>query len=346
MRREDLFVTPELDYPFAPAVSEHIEVLDGEISDWARSMGLLSTERAYRLFGAAGLGRLVARTHPDSSLEDLRLISGWYAWLFLQDDVRDDSGVGRRPGELSALDERFIEVLEGGADLGAGEDPLVGALYDLRERLQERLRGRLRAGEVSPVGMRRFIRAFRQHLDATLWEASNRARGRVPDTEIYIRMRPLTGGLSIVTELVELLEGTYLPVEVREDPVVARLTEASHNIVCWANDILSLDKELGCGEVNNLVLVLRESDGLTLQHAVDRAAEMHDAEVRVFAGLQRTLPSFGPAVDENLNRYTSTLRARIRGVLDWSRESGRYRGTVEEVPGSPARGSTTVVGRR
>ena len=344
MRTERLFTPPELDYPFAPAVSEHIEVLDGEIFEWARDTGLLSTERARRLFGGAGLGRLVARTHPDSSLEDLRIIAGWYAWLFLQDDVRDDSAVGQRPGELSTLDERFIEVLEGGASasLRTGEDPLARALYDLRERL----RGRLRDGELSRVGMRRFIRAFRQHLDATLWEASNRARGTVPDIETYVRMRPLTGGLSIVTELVELLEGTYLPVEVRANPTVARLTEASHNIVCWANDILSLEKELRCGEVNNLVVVLRESDGLTLQRAVDLAAEMHDAEVRVFAGLQEARPSFGPAVDPNLDRYVSDLRARIRGVLDWTRESGRYRTSEERESESLTRGSTTVVGRR
>ena len=341
MRKEKLFAPPELNHPFAPAVSEHVEVLDGEIFEWAGSTDLLSTEKARRLFGGAGLGRLVARTHPDSSLEDLRIIAGWYAWLFLQDDVRDDSGIGQRPGELSTLDEHFIEVLKGGASLHTGEDPLVGALYDL----QERLRGRLRDGELSRVGMRRFIRAFRQHLDATLWEASNRARATVPDVETYVRMRPLTGGLSIVTELVELLEGTHLPVEVRENPTVARLTEASHNIVCWANDILSLEKELGCDEVNNLVVVLRESKGLTLQHAVDLAAEMHDAEVRVFAGLQETLPSFGPAVDENLSRYVAALRARIRGVLDWSRESARYH-MAEGVTSSLAHGSTTVVGRR
>lgn len=342
MHREKLFAAPELGYPFAPAVSEHVEVLDGEILEWARDTDLLSIERARRLFGAAGLGRLVARTHPDSSLEDLRLISGWYAWLFLQDDVRDDSGVGQRPGELSTLDERFVEILEGGANPRTGEDPLVWALYDL----QKRLWGRLRDGELSRVGMRRFIRAFRQHLDATLWEASNRARDSVPDVETYVRMRPLTGGLSIVTELVELLEGTHLPVEVRENPAVQRLTEASHNIVCWANDILSLEKELRCGEVNNLVVVLRESEGLTLQHAVDLAAEMHDAEVRVFTGLQETLPPFGPAVDENLSRYVATLRFRIRGVLDWSRESERYRTAAEGVNRSPAHGSTTVVGRR
>lgn len=342
MRKEKSLVMPELDYPFAPAVSEHAEVLDCEISEWARSVDLLSTERARRLFGAAGLGRLVARTHPYSSLEDLRLISAWYAWLFLQDDVRDDSGVGRRPGELSALDERFIEVLEGGAGLRTGDDPLVGALHDLRQQLQ----GRLGDGALSRVGMRRLIRAFKQHLDATLWEASNRARGTVPDVESYVRMRPLTGGLSIVTELVELLEGTHLPTEVRENPAVGRLTETSHNIVCWANDILSLKKELKCSEVNNLVVVLRESGGLTLQEAVDLAAEMHDAEVRVFVEHQEALPVYGGPVDRNLDRYVSGLRRRIRGVLDWTRESKRYSTDAENERQSPMRRVTTAVGQR
>jgi 5-epi-alpha-selinene synthase len=333
-------VLPELYYPFAPAISEHADTVHRSTVSWACRFGLLPSEKAYLLFRSAGIGRLVARTHPDSPLEDLRLISDWYSWLFIRDDVRDDSEVGRNPEKLSCVDGRLLDVLEG-AEPENEEQPLVHALRDLRDRLLARLRAR----SLSRAWMRRFERAVREHLESTLWEASNRARGATPDLDSYVRMRPLTGGLSIITELVEIVEGTHLPAEVRGHAAVRRLTDASHNVVCWANDILSLEKELSRGDVNNLVVVLRHSLGLDLQRAVERAAEMHDAEMRTFVDLSARLPSFGIAVDANLGRYVAALRSRMRGVFDWSYESRRY-GTPPRPGAGPWIDPSTTAARR
>ena len=330
---------PELDYPFRSAVSEHADEIHQGTAEWAVRLGLLPDEKARLLFGATGLGRLVARTHPDSSLEDLKLISDWYAWLFLQDDMRDEAEVGKRPSELSEIDACFLDLLRGDEPVPC-DIPLAWALHDLSRRL----RARLRENGLSDVWMRRLVRAVGEHLEATLWEAANRARDVAPDPETYVRMRPLTGGLSIVTEIVEIVEGTHLPTEVREHPIVGRMTGASHNVVCWANDILSLGKELGRGEVNNLVVVLRDAYGIPLQEAVDRAAEMHDDEVRAFVELSGRLPHFGPTIDANLGRYVSALRTRMRGVLDWSRESERYRAAAGDP--TPLAGVPTTVARR
>ena len=308
-------ILPKLYCPFPSTINEHADAVHRGTVDWVRCFELLRDERAYRVFDAMGLGRLAARTHPDNSPEELQLITDWHTWLFVRDDLGDESRIGRHPEELSALDGRLLDVLEG-AEPTDREEPLARALYDLRKRLREK--------GATAVGMRRLVRTAGEHLEATLWEAANRARRVVPDLTTYIRMRPLTGGLSIVTELTEIVEGNYLPVEVREHATVGRLTEASHNIVCWANDILSLEKELRRGEVNNLVTVLRDEEGLTLQEAVDRAADMHNAEVHDFVNLSAHLPSYGAEVDANLERYLSGLRARVRGVLDWTYESVRY----------------------
>ncbi len=321
-------ILPELYCPFSPAINEHAEEVQENTVKWTRNFGLLPGERAYKLFGATGIGRLAARTHPGLSRDDLRLVCDWYTWLFLRDDKGDESEVGRRPDELSAVDNRFLDVLAGG-EPDIRDEPLVYALHDLRERLDDRRR----SNGLSNVWMRRFVRAFRQHLEATLWEAANRSRGVAPDLTSYLRMRPLTGGLSIITELMEVIEGNHLPQVVREHVAVRRVTEASHNIVCWANDILSLEKELACAEVNNLVLVLHHTEGLDLQRAIDRAAEMHDAEMRTLVERAERFPSFGETLDTDLGRYVSSLQHRIRGVLDWSYESGRYR----------TRSETTVV---
>lgn len=333
-------VVPELDYPFPPVINEHADAVHRGTVEWVRRFDLLPNERAYRFFAASGLGYLVARNHPESEPSDLQLMSDWYAWLFLRDDKGDASAVGRQPERLSAADNRLLDILEG-ANADESDEPLAHALLDLRVRLQEYLY----RYDLTDVWMRRLVRAVREHLEATLWEAANRARATVPDIESYIRMRPLTGGLSIVTELIEIIEGYHLPAEVREHAAVRRLSGASHNIACWANDIISLAKELRCGEVNNLVVVLSNEFDLTLQEAVDRAARMHDAEVQVFVQTAAQLPSFGPAVDEILARYVSVLQARMRGILDWSYQSERYRIT-EEASKAPVGELTIALPRR
>lgn len=308
---------PELYCPFPRAINEHADAVHRGTVHWIRRFGMLGDEeRAYRAFEAMGLGRLTARTHPDNSREDLQLITDWHTWLFIRDDLGDECRIGWHPGELSGLDSHLLDILEG-AETTARDESLARALGELRDRLQQ-------TGP-SAAGMRRLIHAIDEHLEATLWEATNRARGVVPDLYSYLRMRPLTGGLSIVTELTEIVEGDYLPTEVRELDTISRLTEASHNIVCWANDLLSLEKELNRGEVNNLVVVLREEEGLTLQEAVDRAAQMHNDEMGVFMRLSAHPLAYGAEVEANLRRYIFGLRARMSGVLDWTYESARYR---------------------
>ncbi len=116
-----------------------------------------------------------------------------------------------------------------------------------------------------------------------------------------------------------------------------RLTVASHRVVCWANDLASLKKELASGDVHNLVMVMARAEDLGLQEAVDRVARMHDAEVRTFVSLSSRLPSFEAVVDEHLGRYVAVLQARMRGNLDWSREAARYRSEIERQTAGGAR---------
>lgn len=316
----------ELYCPFPSAVNKHADAAGEETLAWAEDFGLFQDERSYKIFKAGNIGSLAARFHPYSTLDDLRLLSDFYAWMFLQDDLRDESEVGYSPDLLSDTDRRSLEVLEGEVPTQFAS-PVVHAICDLRERFVSLSPG--------PMWMRRFTRAIRNYFEATIWEASNRARSVVPDPDSYLRMRPLTGGLAIDEELIGLSEGARLPQWAREHRSVKRLTEASMNVVCWSNDVLSLEKELAHGDVHNLVIVLQTAEGLSLDEATGRVIEMHNSEVCDFVDLSSelpSLPSFGEAVDENLARYISTLKARMRGNLDWSFESGRYGQTVGSGP--------------
>src|SRR5262249_50739803 len=133
------------------------------------------------------------------------------------------------------------------------------------------------------------------------------------------------GAVYTAFALIEICERMELPSAVRGNHLVRRLARISNNIICWGNDLFSLEKELRHGDPANLVVALRAEYELTLQTAVSRAAEMHDAEVRAFLELESRLPSFGAWADAMLERYVAGLRSWMRGSFDWSHTTGRYR---------------------
>jgi Terpene synthase family 2, C-terminal metal binding len=108
------------------------------------------------------------------------------------------------------------------------------------------------------------------------------------------------------------------------------LAQMTNNVISWANDLVSLDKERQQGDVHNLVLILAHEQRLPLQAAVDRVVALHDAEVRAFIALTKRLPTFAPAVDADLDRYVIGMRFWMRANLDWSIAAARYHpGTVQ-----------------
>jgi hypothetical protein len=70
--------------------------------------------------------------------------------------------------------------------------------------------------------------------------------------------------------------------------------------------------------------VLMQSEGLSMSSALELAAEAHDAEVHKLQTLADELPDFG-AENDAVARYVDLLQRWVRGHLDWSALTGRYR---------------------
>ncbi len=306
----------ELRYPFSSAINEHAGQVHIETVEWAKSSGLISSDEAYDQAIEGRLGWLAGYFHPTASRDTLRLISDWCTWMFLRDDLLDDPNYFRHPERLATLDTRFLEILRG-ARPDVNDAPLSMVLAALRDRLRPKV--------PADLWMRRFIRSVREHFESTLWEAINRAEGIVPDLTTYNRMRPITGGMDVDTDFIEISTGIYLPPEVHGHHVVGALTRLSNLSVCWTNDFFSLQKELARGDVHNIVVVIQHEDNLTLEDAIKAAIEMNEESVHTFLDLEQTLPSFGPSIDENLEQYVSVLKARMSGNLAWSIGSARYK---------------------
>ncbi len=308
------FVLPPLYYPFPSAVNPHAEAAEQHSLAWAERCGII-TPAAYQRFCASNFGSFAAHTYPTAPREELLIISDWSAWGFLKDDQTDEGEMGQRPEELAALHARFLAVLEG--DYPTGHDiPLTHALAEVGQRLRRKL---------TADQMCLFIQTHRDWLAASVLETTHRAVGAAPGVADYIHQRQFGGAVYVCFTLIELCEGIQMPPVVRADYFVRRLSHLANNIICWCNDLFSLEKELRHGDPANLVIALRAEYGLTLQAAVTRAAQMHDAEMRAFLELESRLPSFGAEADALLERYIAGLRSWIRGNFDWSQTTGRYR---------------------
>ncbi len=309
-------VLPTLHCPFPSAVNKHAATLHQRTLEWARRFQLLEKEADYQDLSASKNSWLVARTYPNAPLEKLQVVSDWITWLFILDDVSEESE--KQPDSLAAMYARFLDILKGSLASDSA-NPLECGLQDMRLRLLE---------QAPPNWMSRFIRRCEECWDAWGWEATNRQKGIAPAVDSYIKMRPFTGGLMSFLEMIDIAEGIALPLEVREDLRVQQLTLIANKVVLYANDIFSLEKEMKQGDFHNLVPILKQERQLSLQEAIARAVEIYNGEVQAFLDWEQRLPSRGEPLDSALNCYISTLRFFMRGNVEWALSSGRYQSAV------------------
>ncbi|MGR9044923.1 MAG: terpene synthase family protein [Gammaproteobacteria bacterium] len=305
---------PEIFCPFPSMISPHADKLHQHSLEWVRQFNLVSDDKAWRRLQASKFGRLAARAYPDAALDRLEIVSDWNTWLFVLDDQCDEWGLGKEPEQLAVLHGRCLEILTGSDPL-KGDVALVHAIHDIRRRIQA----------LMPLPwLTRFVQSAAEYFESTEWEAENRQKNSWPDTETYIRMRPYTGGLLTDIDLVELTESMSLPLSVRRHPCIRELIEITNNVVCWSNDIISLQKEFKHHDRHNLVLIYHHHHSVDMQTAIEWVNELIGKQVHRFLLLEQSLPGFGPGIDEAVERFVGVMRAWMRGNLDWSFESGRY----------------------
>lgn len=76
--------------------------------------------------------------------------------------------------------------------------------------------------------------------------------------------------------------------------------------------------------------VLMEENGLNLQEASDHAGEIFRDLMNRFVAERKKLPSWGPDLDKDINRYVDAIGHWVVGNLCWSFETQRYFGSALE----------------
>jgi hypothetical protein len=78
-------------------------------------------------------------------------------------------------------------------------------------------------------------------------------------------------------------------------------------------DIFSYNVEQSRGDTHNMIIILMKYHGHTLQTAVDYVGELCRLTIDTFQRDRTSLPSWGPEIDDMVNRYVEGLEAWIVG---------------------------------
>ena len=326
---------PVLDIPVRPRISPFTEEAHARGLEWAARTGLVRGECALRRVESARFAVLVGRMHPAVGRDDLILAVQWYLWFFMFDDQYDDGEIGRRPDLLDSVFAPLLALIER-ADrehltASARPAPITVALADLWVRTRRRAR---------PGPRHRMAEHIERYFDAYRWETDNRTRRIVPDPLSYAKMRRWSVGLAPVIDLAEICADADLPESLLASDAYRAMWRSAVNTIAWTNDLFSLRKEHARGEVNNLVISLREHRGCGWDEAVGTVATLIEEQVDAFVAAERELPraaaALGLAADQTARRCARDLADMMRGNLDWSLETARYRDVEPTASGETA----------
>lgn len=265
---------------------------------------------------------MVARMFPNADLEALCIAADLNTLLFVLDDQYDVATADTEAVRNKANFEMFLEqvrrilVLHERKTLPQ-HGPALAAISNFWERICRRS---------TPAWQQRFAESMKRAFVANLWRIELVKQNRMPAVEEYMQFRQEFGGANFFADLVEIMEGIQLPEEMRWHSTVQTLITLCSDTICYANDLFSYKKELEQGDEMNLVMLLKNHEGLPLEEAVFKATQIHDGKVKEFIQLAAHLPAFGDAANRELLRFVNALATMMRGNIDWSRmDTARYR---------------------
>jgi hypothetical protein len=318
-RVDSIVRLPVLDVPFPLGTNPATERAERHGRDFVRRFGLISDEAALAHHDGSLLGSLIGHAYPEAAPADLELVTDWIGCNLVLDDLFDETELGRHPDRMREYCRRVIGWLPVGDEPAAADDsPFAAAYADLWRR------ARL---VMSRGWCRRFVGHFESFLDCCCWEAENRLTGRIPSPRRYRAMRGRA--LMPYLDLIELTRHAEIPDEVYRLPAFTELNQALSDAVLWTNDMFSCEKEELLGDVHNLVTAYRHADGMSMQEAVDLVGVLIQDRINEFAELaDRFVADQVPGADgglrDQLSGHLSTMRAWLRGQLEWRYETYRF----------------------
>jgi len=315
-----LYTIPTLYCPFPIAIHPLVNAIEDHTNQWVNDFQLLESMNDFKKFRDSQFGHFIGRSFPEADFVHICAWSDLNALLFIVDDQIDAQDIIKDKTSFYGLMNRFIEVLENREVCTIDRDgPVLAALSDFWLRITRVTQERWQ---------RKFIKSIEDMFNGGYWQFEHLLLGKKPVLEEYMKVRQYFGAAHLSTDALEGIAGIDLPQFVLEDPMVHRLTEIARNTICFSNDLFSFGKEteeMNNGAVFNLVMIVKEKYGLTLDQAIQKAVEIHDEHICEFLAISPLVYKYDDAINRTLKTYVNALGVLQRGNIEWStRETARY----------------------
>ncbi|GAA0449119.1 terpene synthase family protein [Streptomyces olivaceiscleroticus] len=311
---------PELWCPIPPAIHHQAEEVEEHLIQWLIRFGYITSPEEEQAARACEYGMLGARVFPRGPFEVTSFGAELIVCTFLLDDeYMERAAMHGRPLDYARNILKFTQILRepdrlpGG--IPEGEVKYHAGLQDLAQRWRRM---------VPSEQMLRWRAGIEEYFMATGPEVIYQTLQTQPTLEEYISLRESSVlQRSACFVIVEMSGQAPLPGHLFCEPRVQRIARTASRIIAWTNDILSGPRELLWPGALNLIAALAEEYDCTYQEALDLAAHMHTEETRIFLNLVDEERRRG--CDPRIDRYLTGIAHWIRGNLDWSRTTNRYR---------------------
>nr|MCM0590555.1 germacradienol/geosmin synthase [Gloeotrichia echinulata DEX184] len=343
------FELPDFYMPWPARVNPNLEGARLHSKEWAYKVGILGSDDDAvwdeKTFDKMDFAAFAAATHPDAPAPELDLITDWYIWGWFVDDYFAQAfEVGNKDlGEAKAYLSRLLSFMPTVLDTPIPEpqNPTEFALVDLWPRT---------APTMSVHWRQRFVEHIQIMSEASLRELFNKNKNqeRILDPVEYIKIRRIISGMIWSADLVEHSLAAEIPPEIYDKRPIRVLNDIFCDTVGLRNDIISYQKDIDEGRINNCVIVAEHFLNTKIQEAVNFVndlvtSRLYQFEHTMTMELPPLLDEYGldGAARQRVLLYVKALRDWMAGDLEWeTRPGGRY------LPGESEQDEAQLVTKR
>ncbi len=313
--------TPFINLPFPARQHPESARIETSTRDWVIRFRLTRSAAGKQELIQGHFGEAAAYGYPDAALPEAELAADWFVWLFFADDHHEEGSDDGTAQKWTDITEAVRGMLERRLPADSlPNTPLIRALADLLARFD---------AWSCAAWKERFNRHLMDFVVGGLHDIQLREGGIPLPLAEYIPLRRDASAVLTCFDVIEICVHIELPDQIYHSPLFQEILLAGADLFSWINDLYSLEKEIACGIVSNLVLVLQHERRLNRKQAFIAARGLINDRVNDLLAAEERLPKLidtlqlDNATQAALYRYVAGIHDCIAGSNQWHAHSTR-----------------------
>ncbi len=263
---------------------------------------------------------------PRTSVERLVAVNLLMNLLYYIDDVYDRHRAFGNEDTVRVMQvfQQAIAAFQTGATPTLS-DPIINVCLELHHHF-----GAL----TSQAWLARLIGSLTSHLTSSLVDAETvKHNGRLSINQ-YLTLRDHDSGMQPTIDIIEFAANIYLPDSLLQHAYLQRMRTATARIGGLMNDLFSYAKEVvALGSEFNLISVMMDDLGCTLDEAIDYAIDLLNTYIKDFEVAEKEMPLWmNPEHNTMVREYVRGLRDQVIASWHWQLSTNRYRSPLSPFP--------------